>query len=99
MPVRNEDWNGNKPVDDEVMWPSGDRTIGKSMPLSKTGWHPRRAFTLRRCDFSGDLIMPFAKAYRQQIFWGLANAETHSELEEKWLTPTSYTFKKLNDTL
>ena len=69
------------------------------MPLSKTDWRPRFAFTFRRCEFSGKLIMPFTTAYRQQVFWGLANAETHSELEEKWLTPASYTFKKLNGTL
>ena len=85
--------------DDEITRPTGDRNIGQNMPLSKTGWHARRPATLRKCDFTGKLIMPFAKAYRQQIFWGLANAETHSELEVKWLSPASYTFKKLNGTL
>lgn len=70
-----------------------------TMPLSKTDWHLRRAFKARRCDFSGDIILPLAKAYRQQVFWGLSNAETHEELEEKWLSPASYTFKKLSGTL
>ena len=92
MPVRDEDWNGNKPVEP-------NKHVDGAYPLSKTDWHPRRPPTLRRCEFSGKIIWPFAKAYRQQVFWGLANAETHSELEEKWLTPASYTFKKLNGTL
>lgn len=69
------------------------------LPLSKTKWHFTRSYKFRRCADTNEPIMPFMPAYRQQIFWGLSNAETHEELEEKWLTPKAYLFKKLKGTL
>lgn len=66
-----------------------------SMPLWRNGWRAERTAKFRKCSQSGKTIWPFQEAFAQDTFWGLANAQSHEEMETEWMTSASYTYLKL----
>ena len=67
------------------------------LPLWRNGWREKRSSKFRKCSMTGETIWPFQKAFAQDTFWGLSNAETHEETETEWITSATYTYLKLAD--
>jgi len=69
-------------------------------PLTKTDWLFRRSLRFRQCSYSNKIIWPWQLAWYQETAYGESNSDIDTwEFQTEWLTPTSYTYKKLLGTL